>query len=62
MPSSICQIIKDNTGFGNTFLVRFYRRTKEIGIKKPLDVYECHDLFVDAKTMEYLNDKKTEDL
>jgi hypothetical protein len=53
MPSSVCHITEE----GGTFMIRFYNSAKKIGIKKPLDVWDCHEVVVDEGTLDYLNDK-----
>lgn len=55
MPSMICHIVRD-ISMPATFLVRMYKAVKDIGIKIPVDAWECHIVLVDEPTREYIND------
>ena len=55
MPSTVCQITKDISR-PTTFMVRMYATVKDIGIRIPIDAWECHLVLVDEKTREYIND------
>jgi len=55
MPSMVCQITKDISR-PTTFLVRMYATVKDIGIRIPIDAWECHLILVDEPTRDYIND------
>ena len=55
MPSMVCQITKDISR-PTTFLVRMYATVKDIGIRVPVDAWECHVVLVDEKTRDFIND------
>ncbi len=55
MPTAVCHIVRDITRPA-TFMVRMYKSINDIGVKVPIDVYECHLLIVDEPTRDYIND------
>ena len=55
MPSMLASITKEHTNGDTTFLVRMYHSVSDIGVRSPVDTWECHQLIVDKETLAYLN-------